>query len=477
MQSAIKYIMHFDDAGLTSQKAPETGGEDVSETKIKIPGQKCTTNSGNHYLEGAADDFFRYLTSVSKPTAVSFWRSQLDENEAVVFPFLPPTIHQPRLDSSVYHKTTELQWSLTGPTASTRVRAAWAILQATYTDSSEAVFGTILTDHRVLGSRDERKAGYPVGIVPLCIIVKENSSIDELSRRIQSQTEEMTPFAQTGLRQIRHVSAGAERACQFQTLLVIRPTNQDAEKESAQSGQVKEDDNGKEKGKANETPHTCAIVIDCELRQRDIAIRIDFDSAVIEAGKANKIALQLDKTIRQLCSASSKVLKLADICTVSEQDLQDIWGWNATVPKAVEAYVHDLIADRARKQPEAPAICAWDGELTYGELDALSTRLAYRLVELGVTPGQIVPLCFEKSIWTPVAMLGVMKAGAASVALDLALPEERLRVIVGQVIPSIIVSSAANKMMAHRLADNHMVVVAEKQCRASPSRLHYAQMA
>ncbi|KAK1913072.1 hypothetical protein P3342_005008 [Pyrenophora teres f. teres] len=54
-------------------------------------------------------------------------------------------------------------------------------------------------------------------------------------------------------------------------------------------------------------------------------------------------------------------------------------------------------------RPNAPAIFAWDGELTYGELDALSTKLAGHLTQLGVKPEDVVPLCFEKSMWTLVA--------------------------------------------------------------------------
>lgn len=59
----------------------------------------------------------------------------------------------------------------------------------------------------------------------------------------------------------------------------------------------------------------------------------------------------------------------------------------------------------------------------------MSTGLANRLIDLGVRPGSMVPLCFEKSLWTTVAMLGVMKAGAAFVLVDASLPEPRLQSI------------------------------------------------
>jgi non-ribosomal peptide synthetase component F len=61
-------------------------------------------------------------------------------------------------------------------------------------------------------------------------------------------------------------------------------------------------------------------------------------------------------------------------------------------------------------------------------------------------------------MWTPVAMLAVMKAGGSSVAMDSTLPEERLRTIVRQVDPTLIVSSAANRALASRLSPGTVVV-------------------
>jgi len=61
--------------------------------------------------------------------------------------------------------------------------------------------------------------------------------------------------------------------------------------------------------------------------------------------------------------------------------------------------------------PDKQAICGWDGQLTYGELMDLTDRLSQKLVSFGVQPEEIVPLCFEKSIWGIVAMVGVAKSG------------------------------------------------------------------
>ena len=141
-------------------------------------------------------------------------------------------------------------------------------------------------------------------------------------------------------------------------------------------------------------------------------------------------------------------------------DLAQIWEWNESVPASFERRVHEMIQERIDAQPTAPAIAAWDGELTYGELDRLATGLAGQLVELGVGPqtASIIPLCFEKSMWTAVAMLGVLKAGAGFVLIDPNQPEQRLRNIVRQTEANIIVSSCSNTALSSRLAPQVVIL-------------------
>ncbi|OJZ79485.1 hypothetical protein ASPFODRAFT_149016, partial [Aspergillus luchuensis CBS 106.47] len=115
--------------------------------------------------------------------------------------------------------------------------------------------------------------------------------------------------------------------------------------------------------------------------------------------------------------------------------------WNRTVPARVERCVHELVAERCHTQPDAPAVCAWDGNFTYGELDQLSTALAVHLSGCGVRPEMFVPLCFEKSCWTVVALLAVLKAGAAFVLLDPSQPQSRLQELCASVNARLILSS------------------------------------
>jgi amino acid adenylation domain-containing protein len=127
----------------------------------------------------------------------------------------------------------------------------------------------------------------------------------------------------------------------------------------------------------------------------------------------------------------------------SSKDFQKLLEWNRDVPQAIGALVHHLIQVRALRHPESPAVCSWDGDLTYAELDTLSSHLASYLAARGVGPEVIVPLCFEKSVWAIVGMLAVLKAGGAFLLLDISQPIARLESIVRQTGATFALSSAA----------------------------------
>ena len=134
-------------------------------------------------------------------------------------------------------------------------------------------------------------------------------------------------------------------------------------------------------------------------------------------------------------------------------EVDQIWSWNAEVPEAVPGCVHDLIAANAVHHPDALAVCAWDGDFTYSQLDLLSRRVAQRLISLQVPRQSSIPLLFSKSRWTCVAMLAIIQAGCAAVALDATQPDTRLRSIVQQTQTKVVISSPVRAARASALAD------------------------
>ncbi|KFY13765.1 hypothetical protein V492_03046, partial [Pseudogymnoascus sp. VKM F-4246] len=408
--------------------------------------------------------FVKHIASIDEGRAREYWQAQLAGSEATSFPTLPAPAYQPQADSTLRHHIAELKWPRNDITASTAVRVAWSILGARYTGSSEVVFGATVTGRQAGVPGIDRMAGPTIATVPVRVVLDWEQRVEQLQQQVQAQAVEMTAFEQLGLPAIRSISQDTERGSRFQTLLVVQPHERQDEMRSGEgmfhpmANECDEDDEGNDTNGLNAFT-TYAVMVICQLEAHGMQLEISFDSNVVEHEQVRRMAQQLECVLRQVCAEEQGSVNLRDVETACPQDLHDIWTWNATVPEAVDACVHDLIAERTAQQPDAPAICAWDGDLTYHELDELSTRLAHQLVGLGVGPNVIVPLCFEKSMWTAVAMLAVMKAGGASVAMDSSQPEERLRSIVQQVKPIVVVSSAANEALAGRLSAAAVLVV------------------
>jgi amino acid adenylation domain-containing protein len=123
------------------------------------------------------------------------------------------------------------------------------------------------------------------------------------------------------------------------------------------------------------------------------------------------------------------------------RDLDDIWGWNHLLPPVYNFCMHDMISEQARRSPDKIAISSWDGSLTYTEVEQYSSFLASSFRDMGVKLHDVLPLCFEKSRWTIVAVLAVMKVGATIVLMDPTLPLARLQNMAEQVNAKMMVTS------------------------------------
>lgn len=140
-------------------------------------------------------------------------------------------------------------------------------------------------------------------------------------------------------------------------------------------------------------------------------------------------------------SISHPEATIQDCMAPTKHDLDSIWRWCHKLPPTHDFCMQDMVSEQAARHPDKVAIDAWDGSLTYGEVERYSTSLAGSLRGSGVGLHDFVPLCFEKSRWTTVAVLAVMKAGATMVMMDPSLPLGRLQNMAAQVGAKTMVSS------------------------------------
>jgi amino acid adenylation domain-containing protein len=109
---------------------------------------------------------------------------------------------------------------------------------------------------------------------------------------------------------------------------------------------------------------------------------------------------------------------------------------DTAAPFPADACVHELVMQQVQRLPDALAVVSEQQQLTYRQLDQRSNGIARRLRLLGAGPGRCVAVCMERAADLPVALLGVLKAGAYYVPLDLQDSRPRLKTILDECRPA-----------------------------------------
>lgn len=120
---------------------------------------------------------------------------------------------------------------------------------------------------------------------------------------------------------------------------------------------------------------------------------------------------------------------------------------------AAPSVLHEIFEETSRRFPEHVAIEHQGHQLTYAALDALAERVADGLRERAVGPGHRVAIQLERSIETHATLLGVLKAGAAYVPLDVECPEDRVRFVLADSGASLLVRASPLKHVPCREID------------------------
>lgn len=120
------------------------------------------------------------------------------------------------------------------------------------------------------------------------------------------------------------------------------------------------------------------------------------------------------------------------------------WNDSATAyPR--DATIHELFEQQAAETPDAPAVRAREGTLTYAELNARANRLARQLRARGVRTDTAVAIAAVRSLDMIVELMAILKAGGQYVPFDPSDPADRLGFVFGQVRPALILAPDAER--------------------------------
>ncbi|KAI0856756.1 hypothetical protein F4860DRAFT_528844 [Xylaria cubensis] len=377
-------------------------------------------------------NFVQHTLETRNNVVDSYWNSYLANSTFATFPSLPTTVREPVANATLEMKLPSV--TRAGATLSTMLRSALAIVISLHTDSTDLVFGATVSGRNASVAGIEKILGPTIATVPVRMRIQKNEAISNYVRKVQQDAVDMIPYEQIGLQRLSRLSEEGRNACSFQTLLVVQP----------QEDEIESDDIfGKwQTSSTQQRFSTYAITLECFLTKDGVRARASFDSRVMDEWRMGQMLQQLGAVLEQLASAPED-LNIGDIDMFTAEDRAVIQAWNQPKLNVVDMCIHDLISNNAQVRPDAPAIEAWDGKLSHKELDELSTQLSHHLAALGVGPEVFVPLCFEKSLFTIIAMLGVLKSGGAFVLLDPGLPDNRLRELCGQVKAGVAVTSSS----------------------------------
>ncbi|HDS1552996.1 TPA: enterobactin synthase subunit F [Stenotrophomonas maltophilia] len=166
----------------------------------------------------------------------------------------------------------------------------------------------------------------------------------------------------------------------------------------------------------------------------------------IEANPALYSREDVEAHAARLLHFVSAALQADDIAAVPlatpEEAQQVLQEFNATAHALPETTLVELLQQGMDRDPHAPALVFGDAALDYATLEARSFALAAQLRAMDVGPGSVVAVALPRSLELVIALVAVLRAGAAYLPLDLAHPDERLARILASAQPVCVLAAA-----------------------------------
>lgn len=153
---------------------------------------------------------------------------------------------------------------------------------------------------------------------------------------------------------------------------------------------------------------------------------VDLGHSILSERQAHNIANTFGRAVSAILKSTSSAAHIGSLDLFSDRDYAQIINWTNPGDKDTQyqqrTLLHELVFAQSISRPDSKAVCAHDGDLTYLQLEVLSHRLAHVLLEAGVVPRGnskcAVPVILDKSKWAPIALLAILKVGAAFVPVD-----------------------------------------------------------
>ena len=161
----------------------------------------------------------------------------------------------------------------------------------------------------------------------------------------------------------------------------------------------------------------------------------------------------LESLVEALETAPEKAVRTLEVLPGEERE-QLLYEWNDTAEEYPrEKCIQELFEEQVERSPEAIAVEYEEQQLSYEELNRRANQLGHYLRTLGVGADTRVAICMERGLEMIIGLLGILKAGGAYVPLDPSYPMERLKYMVEDSAPEVLLTQRHLKELFRGLRD------------------------
>ncbi|KLU85632.1 hypothetical protein MAPG_04654 [Magnaporthiopsis poae ATCC 64411] len=364
-------------------------------------------------------EYLKFLETVRTSQSLDFWMHRLKDVEPCTFPRLVLLTNEQRFYENSHFDlqidaNTFMNFARANQVSGDAVlRLAWGLVLRAFVGSDKVCFGYRATGREaVSGGLNMRNAVGCFGNTIVCNMeLSPFKSLSSVLKTTESEYVASLRHLYVSIPELHHVLGirGHERF--FNSCVSL--SHEPAELNSRAAAPT----NFELRGVSHRETSSFDLAVNARFMHGSLVVDIASNSLLSER-EARNVSNTLKQALKAILEMPSGSIESVDLFTDHDYAQVVAWANERDTPRPRSAVVHELVEKNVRETPQATAIRAWDGELTYYQLDDLASRLALRLIDAGVGHRDTVPLVLEKSFWSPVAMLAVLKTGAAFVPID-----------------------------------------------------------
>ena len=303
-------------------------------------------------------------------------------------------------------------------TMASALAGAWACVLARSASHSDVLFGTVVSGRDAAVPGIESMLGLFIHMLPVRVQVDDDAEVWPWLRALQAQQAAARAHQTTPLAEIQSFTEVPAGTPLFRSVLVYQDYPFDAALFSdgeLSIGFVRADD-----------PTHYPLVVTA-IPGPELHLSFEYDEAWFEPGAAERLAGQLEATLRGLIDAADARVAALTTLTPDERTrvLAELDNTTRDTTPDRGATIHGLFAAQAARTPDAPAVYHGDRVVSYAALERRANRLARHLQRRGVGVETRVGVCLDRTDELIVALLAVLKAGGAYVPIDPAYPLAR----------------------------------------------------